>query len=142
MDRFAGPIRSEEGLRELLRRVDERLRSLDVRAESSDDLRWYYRLRDTLLCQRVYVCAMLDYLARGGKSRGSAMYLDPLGEGIPHLPEEYRFLLDGDEHARVVQEIRWTGSDCAVAWRDVRPMPPEDASFEVVWKKYRERRNK
>ena len=142
MDRFAGPIRSEEGLRELLCRVDERLHSLDVRAGSPDELRWYYRLRETLVCQRVYVAAMLDYLAQGGKSRGSAMYLDPLGEAIPHLPDMYRFRLDGDEHARVVQEIRWMGGDCTVTWRDVRPMPPEDESFEVVWKKYRERRNK
>ncbi len=142
MDRFAGPIRSEEGLRELLRRVDERLHSLDVHAGSPDELRWYYRLQETLICQRVYVAAMLDYLAQGGKSRGSAMYLDPLGEAIPHLPDMYRFRLDGDEHARVVQEIRWTGGDCTVTWRDVRPMPPEDESFEVVWKKYRERKNK
>ena len=142
MDRFAGPIRSEEGLRELLCRVDERLHSLDVRAGSPDELRWYYRLRETLVCQRVYVATMLDYLAQGGKSRGSAMYLDPLGEAIPHLPDMYRFLLDGDEHARVVQEIRWTGGDCTVTWRDVHPMPPEDESFEVVWKKYRERKNK
>ena len=142
MDRFAGPIRSEEGLRELLRRVDERLHSLDVHAGSPDELRWYYRLRETLVCQRVYVAAMLDYLAQGGKSRGSAMYLDPLGEAIPHLPDMYRFRLDGDEHARVVQEIRWTGGDCTVTWRDVHPMPPEDESFEVVWKKYRERKNK
>ncbi len=142
MDRFAGPIRSEDGLTELLHRVDERLGALHVYAESPDDLRWFYRLRETLVCQRVYVAAMLDYLARGGKSRGSAMYLDPAGEAIPRLPDTYRFLLDGDEHARVVQELRWTGDDCAVTWRNVRPMPPEDESFEVVWKKYRERKNK
>ena len=89
-----------------------------------------------------YVAAMLDYLQQGGKSRGSAMYLDPLGEAVPKLPEIYRFRLDGDEHAHVVQEIRWTGDDCAVTWRGVRPMPPEDESFEVVWKKYRERKSK
>lgn len=142
MDRYAGPIRSEEGLKELLRRVDERLTALQLHTESPDDLRWYYRLRETLVCQRVYVAAMLDYLSQGGMSRGSAMYLDPLGEAVPHLPDMYRFRLDGDAHARVVQEIRWTGNDCNVTWRDVRPMPPEDESFEVVWKKYRARKNK
>jgi len=140
MDRFAGPIRSEEGLKELLRRVDERLTDLALHAESPDDLRWFYRLRETLVCQRMYVTAMLDYLQQGGKSRGSAMYLDPLGEAVPKLPEMYRFRLDGDEHAHVVQEIRWNGDACVVTWRGVRPMPPEDESFEVVWKKYRERK--
>ncbi len=140
MDRLAGPVRSEEGLRELLGRIDGRLAGgIQARMTEPGDLRWAYRLRETLVCQRVYVTAMLDYLNRGGKSRGSAMYLDPGGEGIPALPEKYRFCLDGDEHARVVQEIRWDGRDCAVTWRDVRPMPGEDESFERVWKAYRER---
>jgi len=141
MDRLAGPVRSEEGLNELLQRIDARLMdSSPLGVHTSGDLRWAYRLRDTLLCQRVYVTAMLDYLKQGGKSRGSAMYIDPNGDGIPALPEKYCFRLDGDEHARVVQEIRWTGSDCAVTWRGVRPMPPEEASFERVWKAYRERK--
>ena len=141
MDRLAGPVRSEEGLVDLLQRIDARLADVSpLGIHTPGDLRWAYRLRDTLLCQRVYVTAMLDYLKQGGKSRGSAMYIDPQGDGIPALPEKYRFRLDGDEHARVVQEIRWTGSDCAVTWRDVRPMPPEDESFERVWKAYRQRK--
>ena len=142
MDRLAGPIRSEENLRELLARIDARMQSKALTLEETGDLRWFYRLLETLLCQRVYVAAMLDYLQQGGKSRGSAMYLDPLGDAVPKLPEMYRFHLDGDEHAHVVQEIRWTSHDCAVTWRGVRPMPPEDESFEVVWKKYRERKQK
>ena len=141
MDRLAGPVRSEEGLVELLQRIDARLADVSpLGIHTPGDLRWAYRLRDTLLCQRVYVTAMLDYLKQGGKSRGSAMYIDPQGDGIPALPEKYRFRLDGDEHARVVQEIRWTGSDCAVTWRGVRPMPGEDESFERVWKAYRDRK--
>ena len=142
MDRFAGPVRSAAGLKELLALIDARLEGMTFTAREPGDLRWFYRLQETLICQRVYVSAMLDYLTQGGKSRGSAMYLDPAGEGIPHLPEGYCFRLDGDEHGRVVQEIRWTGTDCAVTWRGVRPMPPEDASFEVVWKAYRERNRK
>ena len=107
-----------------------------------DDLRWVYRLRETLICQQVYVGAMLDYLTQGGKSRGSAMYLDPAGVGIPKMPEMYRFRLDGGEHARQVQEILRDGDKCRVTWRPVRPMPEEDASFERVWKAYRERQKK
>ena len=143
MDHLAGPIRSEDNLAELLSRIDRRMvQDVPLCVTQADELRWFYRLQETLLCQRVYVAAMLDYLQQGGKSRGSAMYLDPLGDAIPQLPEVYRFRLDDDEHANVVQEIRWDGDDCAVTWRDIRPMPPEDESFEVVWKKYRERKNK
>ena len=140
MDRLAGPIRSEEGLRELLTRIDARMaQAHPLGMANHDDLRWAYRLRETLVCQRVYVQAMLDYLTQGGKSRGSAMYLDPEGAAIPAPPEQYRFRLDGEEHARLVQELQWTGHECAVTWREIRPMPQEDASFERVWKAYRER---
>ncbi len=141
MDRLAGPIRSEDGLKELLQRIDARLASEQpLGMKNQDDLRWAYRMRETLICQRVYVQAMLDYLSRGGKSRGSAMYIDPQGEGIPQLPAQYRFRLDGDEHGQVVQELTWTGKTCDVCWREIRPMPREDESFEVVWKEYRERK--
>ncbi len=141
MDRYAGPVRSEEGLRELLRLIDEQREEFaPYSVAEPDDLRWVYRLREMLNCQRAYVAAMLDYLTQGGKSRGSAMYLDPAGECILHLPEVYRFRLDGEEHAHVVQELRLNGAACAVTWRPIRPMPEEDESFERVWKAYRERR--
>ena len=69
------------------------------------------------------------------------MYLDPAGESIPCLPEAYRFRLDGEEHAHMVQELRLNGNACSVTWRSVRPMPEEDESFERVWKAYRERKH-
>lgn len=138
MDALAGAVRSADSLRALLTRIAAR-RTSAVHISAPDELRWVYRLREMLVCQQVYVQAMLDYLAQGGKSRGSAMYLDPAGESIPSMGEEYRFRLDGDAHADRVQELVWTGDDCRVTWRTVRPMPPEDVSFERVWKKYRER---
>lgn len=138
MDAHAGAVRSEDSLRTLLAGIDARMAQA-VSVSAPEELRWVYRMREMLVCQRVYVQAMLDYLAHGGKSRGSAMYLDPAGEAVPALEEEYRFRLDGEEHARLVQELTWTGRECSVTWRTVRPMPEEDASFERVWKAYRER---
>ena len=139
MDRYAGPVRSEQNLQKLLEEI-QRSTVSEVSIKQPVDLRWVYRLRETLICQQVYVQAMLDYLQQGGKSRGSAMYIDPEGQGIANLPEVYRFQLDGSEHADVVQEILWNNGRCAISWRGVRPMPAEDESFEVVWKAYRERR--
>jgi len=142
MDFLAGPIRSRDNLKELLKRIAERQKTINrVHAGKEIDLRWVYRFRETLLCQRIYVEAMLDYLEQGGKSRGSAMYITPDGKNIPHLPSDYCFLLDGDEHADVIQEICYHDGKCFPKWRGVRPLPPEDESFEMVWKAYRERRN-
>lgn len=141
MDQFAGPVRSFENLQKLLTDINNRLEKFaSVSIKRSVDLRWLYRLRETLVCQRVYVEAMLDYLNRGGKSRGSAMYIDPNGQSIPNLPNTYRFCLDGSEHADVIQEIRWRDGECEISWRAIHPIPAEDDSFEVVWKAYRERR--
>ncbi len=142
MDFYAGPIRSEDNLKQLLKLIDEQQQNIEcVRVECCTDLRWLYRLRETLVCQRVYVEAMLDYLQNGGKSRGSAMYIDAEGKTIPKLPEFYTFALDGAEHANVIQQISYTNGVCTPEWRSIRPMPAEDESFEMVWKAYRERRN-
>lgn len=141
MDRYAGPVRSEQNLQNLLEEINCRMSSVSqVSIKQPADLRWVYRLRETLICQQVYVQAMLDYLQQGGKSRGSAMYIDPEGFAIDKLPDVYRFRLDGNEHADVVQEILWKDGRCTISWRSTRPMPAEDESFEMVWKAYRERR--
>jgi len=141
MDYHAGPVRNVEHLRELLGEIAKRTAEAGKASiRQPVDLRWVYRMRETLICQQVYVEAMLNYLEQGGKSRGSAMYIDPEGKTIDNLPSYYRFRLDGNEHADVVQEIHWKDGRCMIDWRAVRPMPAEDESFEMVWKAYRERK--
>ena len=141
MDRYAGPVRSADHLQLLLKEIGQRMeRTGIVSIQRPVDMRWVHRLRETLICQRVYVEAMLNYLEQGGKSRGSAMYIDPEGNEIANLPNHYRFLLDSGEHGSLVQEICWKDRECQIDWRPIRPMPDEDESFEVVWKAYRERK--
>ena len=141
MDRNAGPVRSAENLRHLLTEIDKRMSDFGRFSIGQPvEMRWVYRMRETLLCQKVYVTAMLNYLEHGGKSRGSAMYIDHEGCPVANLPAHYRFRLDGSEHADVVQEVKYQAGECCIAWRGIRPMPTEDESFEVVWKAYRERR--
>ena len=88
-----------------------------------------FRLRDTLICQEFYLTAMADYTANGGKSRGSSLYTTAGQEA--ETPEDIS-LKDR------VQEIRLENNKIFVSWRDVRPIPPEDISFELVWGKFRE----
>ena len=125
----------------MLNQIPYRLKEAErVYVQKAEDLCWVFRLRETLICQKVYIEAMINYLQEGGKSRGSAMYIDPDGDPIEALPAFYRFRLDDGEHANEVQEIKWNDGACYVQWRSVRPLPPEDESFEVTWKAYRERR--
>ena len=102
-------------------------------------MKHYYRLRDLLVSQRMYLSAILDYIDRGGKSRGSYLVYDELGQ-LPakNLPESFRFSLDMGALAGVVQEAEYADGVCRFFWRDVRPIPGDDSWFESVWKQYRE----
>ena len=113
-----------------------------VRAESPAHLRRVFRLRQTLLSQYVYLCAMLDYAQSGGKSRGSALYTDAAGEKpYAYLPDAFTFALEDGGRGHLVQEAAWHGGACRFTWRPVRPIPEEDDFFENVWRAYRENGN-
>ncbi|MBR4235612.1 MAG: FAD-binding protein [Clostridia bacterium] len=133
MDAAAGPVRSERGLEKLLADTDARLR-LTLRVSDVSGLSKAYALMQTLLCQKVYARAMLDYMRRGGVSRGSALYLD-----ADDTASEGRYRLKDDTFGKTVQEIRLTGDTEEITWRNVRPIPSEDDSFEQVWRSYRQR---
>jgi succinate dehydrogenase/fumarate reductase flavoprotein subunit len=113
-----------------------------VRAGSPDDLPLVFRLRDTLICQYVYLFAMDDYLRHSGKSRGSALYQHKEGL-LPHpaLTEEFRYLADPGDNDAMIQEIRYVDGVCGSVWRPVQPIPKGDNFFENVWRGYRENMN-
>lgn len=144
MSRSGASMRSREGLSELLREVERKLSSFadTVRAGERAELRKVYRLRDMLISQQVYLSAMLDYIAQGGKSRGSALYTDPAGEKpYPELPEAFTFTVDDGSRADLIQEAAWKDGVCSFTWRKVRPIPEEDDFFENVWRSFRENGN-
>lgn len=144
MSRLGGAIRSEAGLRELLGRIDTLRAEFSnvVRIQRPSELGKVFRLRDTLLSQRVYAGSMLDYITCGGKSRGSALYTDPAGKHpLPELPEEFTFTLDDGTEGAALQEAVWADATCRFEWRIARPIPEEDDFFENVWRSYREDQN-
>ena len=144
MSRFGACIRSKADLEMLRAEVAQRLSAFPdtVRAGSHRDLWKVYRLRDTLIAQQVYLSAMLDYIARDGKSRGSALYTDPGGvKPYESLPDVFTFTVDDGHRAGLVQEVEWQQGKCLCRWRKVRPIPEDDDFFENVWRSYRESGN-
>jgi len=83
---------------------------------------------------------MLDYICRGGASRGSCLYTCPEGK-LPgkDLPEIYRCCLAEGKLGDRIQEIGLKEKSCQTTWRNVRPLPEPDYFFETQWKLYRER---
>lgn len=143
MSGCAAAFRSRGAIEACIREVKRELDTLSstVSAKPSE-LLWVFRLRDLLLSQQVYLEAILDYIRRGGKSRGSALYSDP-GGTLPHpsLPESFRFVPDDGQTPPLIQEILLKDGTCRFIWRAPRPIPEEDGFFENVWRSFRENRN-
>lgn len=112
--------------------------STAVRWSTRGELAMLYRLRDMLISQCAYLSAMIDYGARGGKSRGSALYTDRAAGAKPlaALPDAFAFSLDETEHP-LIQELQYEDGACRCTWRAPRPLPREDDFFENVWRDYR-----
>jgi succinate dehydrogenase/fumarate reductase flavoprotein subunit len=165
MSAKAGPVRSAQSIHEALVQVHDWLARYDdlVSADASSRraVNRTFLVRDILTTAYVYLSAMADYVAHGGRSRGSVLYTDPDGS-LPvagpgaeattelELPELFRFRLDGGALDGEIQEVAWTPADAAgqdpagrtdFVWRPVRPIPEDDDFFENVWREFRQHRN-
>ena len=94
-----------------------------------------------MITERAVLTAMIDYAARGGGSRGSALYTDPDGELRDGLEEIFRMSPENEKLRGSVQTLEMRGDRFAVWWRPVRKIPPEDGFFENVWRGFRENKN-
>ncbi|BDZ41396.1 FAD-binding protein [Paraoerskovia sediminicola] len=157
MSAKAGPVRSSESISEALVQVHEWLEAYDglVAADGSSrrSVNRTFLVRDILTSAYVYLSAMADYVAHGGRSRGSVLYTDPDG-GLPlvghgddaerelDLPELFRFSLDGGDLDEVVQETAWVApsetvpevSDGGPGFAPVVARDPADRAGEPVFR--------
>ena len=140
MSRYGAHIRSREGVAAALaENALQQKRLMAGGIKRPDDLKSYYRLRDSLVSQQVYLEAIADYIAQGGTSRGSYLIADEHGEKPhPTLPESFRYSLEDRGLGEQIQEIEYRDGVCQTTWRQVRPIPEEDNWFEKVWREYRE----
>ena len=133
-------IRSLEGAGKAIAEARAQLEALlQKKVGKIQDLRHYYRVRDLLVSQIVYLSAIRDYIERGGVSRGSYLVTDPNGEKpLPELPELFRFRTEDPGFREKIQEAEYTGAGVQFFWRERRMIPEEDEWFEKVWKDFRE----
>ncbi|HOW86745.1 MAG TPA: FAD-binding protein [Candidatus Aminicenantes bacterium] len=132
---------------EEVRAAKDRARALWLRAgrglrlASARDLARGFEALDLALTHAVYLEAIAEYLARGGKSRGSFLVPDPDGRP-PHplLGRRWAFSLAGPEDpvSERILEVRLDGRGRVVKeWVPVRPVPRPEDWFESVWADYR-----
>jgi succinate dehydrogenase/fumarate reductase flavoprotein subunit len=144
MSRFGAAIRSGKGIQQALSEIQEEILGFaeNVRITNTSNLSKVFRLYDTLICQYVYLSAMVNYAENGGKSRGSALYSDDTGR-LPYesLPPIFSFTLDNGSLGGMVQEVMFNKGECSFTWRKVREIPQDDDFFENVWRSYRQNGN-
>jgi hypothetical protein len=160
MSAKAGPVRSQHSIHEALVQVHDWLAGYEDRVSADGTSRRavdrIFLVRDILTTAYVYLCAMEDYTAQGGRSRGSVLYTDP-GGSLPRaghgaeasdeldLPDTFRFRLDGGSLDGEIQEAAWLAADgcgdaaghAQLSWRPVRPIPAADDFFENTWRHFR-----
>ena len=142
MTKAGAHIRSSETLAVELELAKQQLERIEagLGIAAPKQLRQLHQTRDLAVCHYVYLNAILDYIGRGGGSRGSYLIHSPTGQAAaPGLPDMFRFRLDDGCMATQIQEtvFRNRNGECICEWRPVRPIPPEDNWFENVWKRYR-----
>ena len=144
MSECGGAIRNADKIKEQLDKVDDMLKNFatEITYDKPVQLRWLYRLRDTLICQKCYLSAMVNYNEESGLSRGSALYTNLKGIH-PHdkLPEAFTYLIDDGSRKDLVQETILEDGQVSFNWRKVRPIPENDDFFENVWREYRRNKN-
>ncbi|HHZ14343.1 MAG TPA: FAD-binding protein [Clostridiales bacterium] len=140
MDLWGAHIRSSEGARQGVREAKKALLSLteNTTISSARDLPQAYKNYDLLMAQYVYLSAILDYIERGGGSRGSYLICHDEGEqAADGLPGEFRFTLDKGRMNGVIQEVTLRDGVPSFEWKKVRPIPEGENWFESVWNDYR-----
>lgn len=141
MSAAGGAIRRSQQIRNAIQETKADLETLESSIGADRTLANAYRLRDVLLCQQVYLAAMLDYAEQGFTTRGSALYYSEAGQLRPGLEEMFRFQPTDGAQDGMIQQIRYSGGACHVSYRPVRPMPEGGGFFETVWRGYRENQN-
>jgi hypothetical protein len=139
MSRAGAHIRSEREIESALhaaRRDWERLAQEGVAAAGGAALIKALCYRQLCLAQLAYLETILFYVNCGAGSRGSAMIVESVGNGLP--VEAWKVEPENAEFREMVLESVFQDGEFCNQWVPRRPLPTEDSWFERVWADYRE----
>lgn len=101
-----------------------------------------FRIYDMIITQIACLSAILEYINKGGDSRGS--YLVSKDNGSYEIKIEdkvLKFSLENDFKEKICETVVKANKEIKVShnWVDVRPIPEYDSWFENAWKEFREK---
>lgn len=136
-------IRDPEKIREAAAAAWETYSKMkkEMRIRSSKELPQAFKNLDLCLTHAVYLEAILEYLKKGGRSRGSYLVLDPQGEKpCQELGDEWRFSLNEQDSfvsKKMLEIFLDEKGNVQKRWVGIRPIPVEEPWFENVWNEYK-----
>jgi len=142
MTKAAAFFRTSEDIERIMPDVRDKLQSVFSisRIAAVSDIGEVFRNYDMLVCQYTYLSAMLEYIRKGGKSRGS--YVVIASDGSYAFDSEYlkfKYSIDNELHnVACVSTFDADTSSVSHSWEAVRPIPEDDGWFENVWRDYRD----
>lgn len=145
MSRAGAAIRDKENIERALCMIRQEQRDflLSIRVNCPRELSRVFRLQDILICQQMVLSAMLDYINKGGGSRGSALYIQDHRADHRSMKEFENVSVQSQSADNTfgsrIQEVLYRNGNITVSWRQVHPLPDTEDFFENVWREYRER---
>ena len=143
MSIYGGCVRNSNEMKKLTDSNEKSLNDFtkNVGIKDLKSLYLAYRLKDIYMVQNAILYSMIDYIDIVKKSRGSAIYYDESGFLPNKLPEKFRFSTSDNVNNQQIEEIIYKNNEFITSWRNVRPIPKENDTFENVWAEYRKNKN-
>lgn len=143
MSETAGIIRDKQRVEESLSMAEELLSALPgkIGVDSVTELCDAFILMDHCITQLIYLTAIREYIARGGRSRGSYIVTH---SGKIGSESNLKFLLNPElctydrEVENKIMEVSLRNGAVKIILAGVREIPEQDLWFEKVWKEYME----
>lgn len=143
MSRWGGAIREPENLQKALYETKQSLDNFTEDVKGAADISTVFRYYDCLITQNVYLEAMLNYIEKGGQSRGSGLYgglTEALNGNVSIGDKDMgEMVQEAVYRARVRESAQVLEATVDFTWREVNPIPDTDDVFENVWREFREK---
>ena len=146
MSNYATIIRPLKSLESEIENIQKQLNNIInlIALENQREIIDFYRTKDALLTQLLFLKAILNYHLSNGRSRGSYLILrEKLQESLsemyilpPKYLKEYKFIHNKVDLSKKIQTLQWKDGKVLINWEDIREVPTEFGWFENVWKEF------
>lgn len=143
MSSVAGIFRSISKCEEALKQSRNQFSHvIKAKGLSADSLPGTFYLKDHLICQITILESIIEYLKKGGGSRGSYLVLGENGNKYLPWDEAKRYSIDPEDGFTRENQLHaeWKGRAVVLNWIKTNDIPSEFEWFETSWKNYREQK--